>query len=587
MPRPVPPPPATSSPNASLVARGLTAHRGPQVVLDAVDVAVGPGSRVGVVGPNGVGKTTLLRLLAGVDEPDAGTVERVPPWSSVGYLPQEPERRHGETLHDFLARRSGVAEASGLLERAAEALGGAALAAADAAVLGTAEPADAYGHALERYLALGGPDFDARAAEVCADVGLVARMLTAQMASLSGGEAARASLAAVLVSRFDVFLLDEPTNDLDFAGLERLERFLGELPGGIVVVSHDRFFLERVIRSVLEIDEHSRRATEYRGGWEAFLDHRATARRHASEAYEGYQAERKQLLDRARAQRQWAVSGAAKAKRNPPDNDRALRGFRINKSEQLAAKVRITEKAIERLDRERTEKPWEGWELHLDLPTAPVASAVAAWLRGAVVERGSFRLGPIDLEIRWRDRVGLLGPNGSGKTTLIGALLGRVPLAAGEQGVGPSTVVGELDQARRRLGSERPLVEVFVAASGLLPREARSLLAKFGLTAAHVERSAATLSPGERTRAELAMLSAVGTNFLVLDEPTNHLDLPAIEQLEQALERYDGTVLLVTHDRRLLESVELTHVLELPAGTARGTSEWSGAPQLQAAWRQL
>jgi ATPase subunit of ABC transporter with duplicated ATPase domains len=575
VPRPSPPlPPSTA---ASLVARGLTVHRGADVVLDAVDLAVGPGSRVGVVGPNGVGKTTLLRLLAGIDQPDAGRVERVPPWSSVGYLPQEPERRADETLRDFLARRSGVAEASSLLERTAGSLGGQDLAPADAVPLGTTDPADAYSRALERYLALGGPDFDARAEEVCAAIGLSGPLLSSRTANLSGGEAARASLAAVLVSRFDVFLLDEPTNDLDFAGLDRLERFLGELPGAVVVVSHDRAFLERVISSVLEIDEGTHRGTEYRGGWSAFLDHRATARRHAYQAYEGYQEQRKQLLERAREQRQWAVKGVARAKRKPRDNDKAQRDFFVDKSEKLAGKVKITERAIERLDREAVDKPWEGWELHLELPTTAGASEVAAWMRGAVVDRGPFRLGPVDLEIRWRDRVGLLGPNGSGKTTLISALLGRAALAEGECGLGPSTVVGELDQARRRLSSDRPLLDVFVDASGLLPRDARSLLAKFGLSAGHVERPAETLSPGERTRAELAILSAVGTNLLVLDEPTNHLDLPAIEQLEQALESYDGTLLLVTHDRRLLETVELTHVVEL-----------SGARALsQAAHRQL
>jgi ATPase subunit of ABC transporter with duplicated ATPase domains len=586
VPRPSSSASAPSS-SASLVARGLTAHRGAGVVLDAIDLAVGPGSRVGVVGPNGVGKTTLLRLLAGIDEPDGGAVERVPPWSSVGYLPQEPERQPDETLHAFLARRSGVAAASALLERTAEALAGAPPSAVDAELLGTTDPADAYSRALERYLALGGPDFDARVEEVCADIGLGPALLASHTASLSGGEAARASLAAVLVSRFDVFLLDEPTNDLDFAGLDRLERFLAELTGAVVVVSHDRAFLERVISSVLEIDEHTRKGTEYRGGWEAFLEHRATARRHASEAFEGYQAERKQLLERARAQRQWAVKGVAKAKREPRDNDKAQRDFFINKSEKLAGKVKITERAIERLDRASVEKPWEGWDLHLELPTTAGASEIAAWMRGAVVERGSFRLGPVDLEIRWRDRVGLLGPNGSGKTTLIGAVLGRVPLASGEHGLGPSTVVGELDQARRRLASERPLLDVFVAASDLLPREARSLLAKFGLAAGHVERPATTLSPGERTRAELALLSAVGTNFLVLDEPTNHLDLPAIEQLEQALERYDGTVVLVTHDRRLLESVELTHVVELGAADGGTPVERSARPLSRAAHRQL
>jgi ATPase subunit of ABC transporter with duplicated ATPase domains len=552
-----------------LVARGLRKTRGPLVVLDGIDLTIGPGTRIGVVGPNGVGKTTLLRLLAGLELPDGGSLVVAPEWATIGYLPQEPERREGETMRQFLARRSGVAPAAELLERTASGLSGEGEVDEETRVLlGTAEPSEAYSRALERYLSLGGPDFEARAEEVCADLGLDHRLLDAETTWLSGGEAARASLAAVLVSRFDVFLLDEPTNDLDFAGLDRLESFVEGIAGGVVVVSHDRAFLERSITSVLEIDEHSRRGTEYRGGWLAFLELRETARRHAYEAYEGYQAGRKQLLDRARTQRQWAVSGVSKEKRAPRDNDKAQRDFRINRTEKLASKARATEKAIDRLDREGVEKPFESWDLRLHLPTTESASEVAAFVRGGVVERGEFRLGPIDLEIRWRDRVGLLGPNGSGKTTLVGALLGRIPLSSGTCGLGPSTVVGELDQARHRLDSGRALVDEFCAATGLLPREARSLLAKFGLTAAHVARRASTLSPGERTRAELAVLSAAGTNLLVLDEPTNHLDLPAIEQLEQALELYDGTLLLVTHDRRLLEAVELTHRVDLGAARA-------------------
>jgi ATPase subunit of ABC transporter with duplicated ATPase domains len=416
-------------------------------------------------------------------------------------------------------------------------------------------------------MALGGADLDARAAAVCADLGLPADLLDAGTTTLSGGQAARMSLAAILLSRFDVFLLDEPTNDLDFDGLDRLERFLDELAGGVVVVSHDRAFLERTVTSVLELDEHTHRASLYAGGWAAYLDARATARRHAEEAYDEYRGRRSELEERARQQRQWAVTGARRTKTRPKDNDKAQRGFFVNRTEKQAAKVRITEKALDRLD--AVDKPWEGWDLRMEVARAPRSGDVVARLSGAVVERGSFRLGPVDLEVGWAERVAVLGANGSGKTTLLGALLGRLPLAAGERWMGPGVVVGEVDQARRRLASDRPLLDVVAADSGLLPREVRSLLAKFGLGADHVTRPASSLSPGERTRAVLALLMASGVNCLVLDEPTNHLDLPAIEQLEAALDRFDGTLLLVTHDRRLLDSVRLTRYVHVDAGQVR------------------
>jgi ATPase subunit of ABC transporter with duplicated ATPase domains len=194
---------------------------------------------------------------------------------------------------------------------------------------------------------------------------------------------------------------------------------------------------------------------------------------------------------------------------------------------------------------------------------------VVARLDGAVAQRGGFRLGPVTVEIGWGEKVGIVGPNGAGKTTLLAALLGRLPLDDGTQWLGPGVVVGEVDQARAQFGGSGSLVDAFVAASGATLSEARSVLAKFGLGAAHVTRSARSLSPGERTRAALALLQTAGVNTLVLDEPTNHLDVPAIEQLEAALDAFPGTVLLVTHDRRLLEAVSLTRVLRVEGGTVR------------------
>jgi ATPase subunit of ABC transporter with duplicated ATPase domains len=537
----------------SLVARDLTRSFGDQVVLDGVDLTVGPHTRVGVVGANGTGKTTLLRLLAGLDRPDRGSVTLAPPTLRVGYLPQEPDRRGGETLLAYLARRVGVAAADTELERASGAL-----------ARGEPDASDRYAAALDRYLGAGSADFDARAHEVCADLGLPADLLAAPTASLSGGQAARASLAAVLLSRFDVFLLDEPTNDLDFAGLDRLEGFLDDVSGGIVLVSHDRAFLDRTITSVLELDEHSHRATEYAGGFAAYLDGRAIARRNATERYETYREKRSRLEERARRQRQWAAKGAARARRAPDDPDKFVRHHRISTSEQLASKANATERAAERL--EVVDKPWEGWELRMTLATTARSGDLVARLAGAVVERSGFRLGPVDLEITWGERVAVTGPNGAGKTTLLLALLGRIDLAAGEQRLGPSVVVGEMDQARRRFVDDITLLDAFVGATGVDVTDARSLLAKFALGSDHVLRPARTLSPGERTRAVLAQYSAQGVNCLVLDEPTNHLDLPAIEQLEQALDTFDSTLLVVTHDRRLLEALRVTRTVAVAGG---------------------
>jgi ATPase subunit of ABC transporter with duplicated ATPase domains len=213
------------------------------------------------------------------------------------------------------------------------------------------------------------------------------------------------------------------------------------------------------------------------------------------------------------------------------------------------------------------EEPRKEWELRMEIAAAPRAGAVVATLRGAVVRRDGFTLGPVDLQVDWADKVAITGANGAGKSTLLAALLGRLPLDEGSAALGPGVVVGEVDQARRLFLGDEPLSDAFAREVPSLPdAEVRTLLAKFGLKAAHVLRSAETLSPGERTRAALALLQARGVNLLVLDEPTNHLDLPAIEQLESALDRYPGTLLLVTHDRRMLDAVAVTRRLEVDGG---------------------
>ena len=542
---------------STLVARGLRASVGASDLLHGVDVTVTPETRLGLVGPNGAGKSTLLRLLAGLDRPDAGTVTRSPPGTTVGLLPQEPDRRPGETLRRHLGRRTGVDAAEQAMTAGADALSRSP---------DRVQLQDAYGDALERWLALGGADIEERAERTLDELGLPVALLDRSTAALSGGQMARASLAATLLARFDVLLLDEPTNDLDLDGLARLEGFVMGLRRGLVVVSHDREFLARTITSVLELDPSNERAVLFEGGWDAYLAERAVARRHAREAYEAYADRRADLQGRVQSTRELSVRGALRARRRAPDNDRTARADRIEAATSAAGKVRSLETRLARLDREAVVEPRKEWELRLQLPPAPRSGDVVATLRGAVVQREGFRLGPVDLDLRWADRVVVVGRNGGGKTTLLQLLLGRLQPVPGTAHLGAGVVVGELDQTRQAFDEAGTVVDVLLARTDLTPVEAQTLLAKFGLKAAHVRRPASSLSPGERTRAGLALLMARGTNLLVLDEPTNHLDLPAIEQLEEALTSYDGTLLLVTHDRRLLDAVTVTRRLRVEDG---------------------
>ena len=531
--------------SATLKATDLAAGHGARALFSGLDLVVGAGDVVGLVGANGAGKSTLLRLLAGELEPEQGTVTLSPPTASVGHLPQEPERRAGETVAAFIARRTGVSAAEAEMNAAAEALGE-----------GGPGADDRYAAALESWLALGGADLEERAAVTLAGLGLGVDVET-PMTALSGGQAARAGLAALLLSRYDVLLLDEPTNDLDLDGLERLEQFVAGLRSPAVIISHDREFLARTVTRVVELDLAQQQVAVYEGGYDSYLAEREVARRHAREAYEDYADTSTRLEQRAVTQRNWMTVGVRNARRKKTDNDKFVPNFRAESAEKQAAKARQTERMIERL--EEVDEPRKEWELRMTIAAAPRSGSVVASAAGAVVRRGG-------LHPRTGRRAGGLGrPDRRHR----GERLGQDHAAghaarhrAGRRGDGRARLLGA---GRRGRPGARALPRPPDPGAGVRRRPPR-LAGRRGPHPARQVRPRRRARPprrrvalpGERTRAALALLQAREVNLLVLDEPTNHLDLPAIEQLEQALDSFGGTVLLVTHDRRMLADVNAT-----------------------------
>jgi len=570
--------------SATLVAKSLTGGHAHRILFDSLDLTVAPGDVIGVVGVNGAGKSTLLRVLAGLDEPQTGTVSLAPTDAFVGFLPQEHERREGESIAAYIGRRTGCTEATMAMDAAAIALGNTPSPAPGTFEPGL-DPADVYSAAFDRWMACGAADLEDRLPAVLADLGLAletpapgstsasgsaahgpALSADSLMTSLSGGQAARVGLAALLLSRFDIVLLDEPTNDLDLDGLERLETFVHGLRGGVVLVSHDREFLARSVTKVLELDLTQGSNRLFGGGYDSFLEERAVAKRHARENYEEFADKKADLIGRAQTQREWSSQGVRNAMKKAPDNDKIRRKASAESSEKQAQKVRQMESRIARLD--EVEEPRKEWQLEFTIGSAPRSSAVVSTLSTAVFRQGAFTLGPVSLQVNAGERIGITGPNAAGKSTLLRALLGRQKPDEGQASLGSSVAIGEIDQARAVLAGSKALADSLEAqVPELTSGEVRTLLAKFGLKADHVLRPVDDLSPGERTRAGLALLQARGVNLLVLDEPTNHLDLAAIEQLEEALDSYTGTLLLVTHDRRMLKNVTLDRHWHVENGT--------------------
>jgi len=524
-----------------LQAFDLAKRYGDVLLFEGVQLILNPGDRVGLVGPNGCGKTTLLRVLSGREAADAGSVRRAPPHARVGYLPQVTTFGPGDRVRDALVERHAPnpdALAARVEELAAQ------MASAEGAELQRVQ--HAYTEALEA-LAQAEELPEHQMEQVLAGLDLGHLDSDAPIDRLSGGEQTRLGLARLLLQRPDVLLLDEPTNHLDIDGLEWLERYLQAHRGAALVVSHDRTFLDRTVTRILEMSPETRAVREYAGDYTAYTEQKARERAAHEQAYREQQERIAQLES--------AVRGLEGQARSIESETIHYHYRKIAK--KVARQAVVRRKRIERMlsDEERVEKPRQSWKMKLEFVETPPSGQEVLRLDGIAKGYGGRTLfAGVNLLLRRGERVALVGPNGCGKTTLLRLITGEEEPSAGSVTLGAGVRWGYLAQGHDTLDPRLTPYETVRRAAPLDETDARRFLHLFLFAGDEVFLPVGNLSSGERARLALATLVLQGCNLLILDEPTNHLDIPSRERFEEALDGFEGTVLAVSHDRAFIAS---------------------------------
>jgi len=523
-----------------LKVKNISKSYGAKVVLSDVSFGLEKGQRAALVGSNGVGKTTLLKIVAGLDEADTGQVE-ISRGACLGYMPQDTSVTGEETIWRYLQRVTGIAS----LEKELSEL--------EASNLSDQTISDHYAHVREQYDHLDGYSLKHRAEVMMSGFSLADVGLDRPLADLSSGQKSKVALIGILLTGIDLLLLDEPTNNLDLPALIWLEDYLLKSEAAVIVVSHDRRFLDRVTDRVFELDRDSRTLKVSNGSYSEYLGRRAKDRARQKEQYRLQQEEISRLTEQAREKKAAALRGA---NWQGSDSDKYLRGFKRDRASKSAKVAKVFEKRIEQMDKVDRLIEREPLSISLEPVTngRPTHISIDKVVAGYP---GQFELGPISLTIGYGYRVGFLGLNGSGKSTLLKTITGQLPAISGEVSLGSGLKLGNMMQEHETLPRTETLLAFIKERTGRPDQDVFSTLVKFGFDEKDIRGQIAEISPGGRARLLLGLFSLLSVNALILDEPTNHLDAEAVDALEEVLASYKGTVILVSHDRDFIEKANI------------------------------
>jgi ATP-binding cassette subfamily F protein 3 len=528
---------------------------GDNLILERVSFTVNRGERLGLIGPNGCGKTTLLKIILGELRPDTGSARLSPADLRAGYLAQALEYERGQTVRQAMEGAiAGLSEA----ERRLETLS-AQMATAQGEVL--QRLLLAYDRALDEFERLGGYTIEARTHAVLDGLDLHDLDQDTPLEILSGGQKTRLGLARLLLSNPDLLLLDEPTNHLDIDALEWLEEFLLDFVGAVLIVSHDRVFLDRTVSAILELDPSTRTTTEYPGNYTEYAEAKEREREKRWAAYKEQQEYIAHLEGTIAAKKGYARS-----------IELGTIDFGPRKiAKMIARKAVVQQRRLQRLldSEERIDKPDRTWQMKLEFVDTPPSGRDVLHLEDVAMGFGDLDLfHDVNLTLRAGERIALIGSNGSGKTTLARLILHELETRAGRVRLGAGVKLGYYAQEQEDLDPGTTPFETIRAVAPMNQTEARSFLHYFLFAGDEVFIPVGSLSYGERARLILARLVAQGSNFLLLDEPINHLDLPSRSRFEQAMSAYKGTVLAIVHDRYFIERFA-TGLWAIEEGTVR------------------